>query len=85
MAAGGVVMAHNGDGEDYQLEGQTKGQHNSTNGVGALWRQEGKSGEYWSGVIMGKRVVVFHNTRKMSEKSPDLRVLLSREQEQQPF
>lgn len=69
------------NGKEFQLKGQSK---DSQRSVGALWVHEGRSGEYWSGVVMGKRVMVFRNGRKTGDNSPDLRVLLAR-QDQTPF
>lgn len=54
------------------------------NEIGALWTKQTKHGhDYYSGTINGVRVVVFKNTKKQSEKSPDWRVLKSEPQQQQ--
>ena len=49
--------------------------------IGALWRKEGKNGEYFSGNIEvnGEKIniVIFPNTKKEKETQPDLRILLS--------
>ena len=47
------------------------------NEIGALWEKTGKKGAYMTGTINGERVVVFKNTNKRGEKSPDWRVLKS--------
>ena len=47
--------------------------------IGVLWEKKTpKGGTWFSGVINGKKVVVFWNGRKTSEKAPDYRVLLAR-------
>jgi len=48
------------------------------NEVGALWEKMSASGvRYMSGTIDGKRIVVFENKNKRTEKHPDWKVLLS--------
>lgn len=47
------------------------------NELGALWEKSGPKGPYFTGTISGVKVVVFKNTKKNSEKSPDWRVLKS--------
>ena len=43
--------------------------------IGALWRHESKDGKaYWSGVIRGERVLVFHNANNVRNQ-PDFRVV----------
>ncbi len=34
--------------------------------IGALWLKDGKSGKFMSGVIGGKNVLIFKNTRKQA-------------------
>jgi hypothetical protein len=47
--------------------------------IGALWKNDGPKGEYFTGTINGEKVVVFPNTFKQpGEKSPDYRVLKSK-------
>lgn len=41
--------------------------------IGALWEKSGAKGTYLTGTVNGARVVVFRNTDKKSEKSPDWR------------
>ena len=53
------------------------------NVVGAFWIKEKNGRKYLSGIIDGiGSVVVFHNKKKQSEKSPDYRVLRSVKREQ---
>lgn len=47
------------------------------NELGALWEKQSARGTYMTGTINGVKVVVFHNGKKNSEKSPDWRVLKS--------
>ena len=47
------------------------------NELGALWEKQSARGTYMTGTINGVKVVVFHNGKKNSEKSPDWRVLQS--------
>jgi len=54
------------------------------NQIGALWLKEKNGHKYLSGIIDGiGPVVVFHNKKKQSEKSPDYRILKSQKQERQ--
>lgn len=47
--------------------------------IGALWRQVGLRGEYWTGTINGQRVVIFRNEDKRpGTRAPDWRVLRAR-------
>lgn len=52
--------------------------------LGALWEKSGSKGPYMTGTILGQRVVVFKNTDKRGEKSPDWRVLKSKPRETAP-
>lgn len=47
------------------------------NEIGALWVKSGRKGDYMTGTIGGVKVVLFKNSRKNSDKSPDWRVLKS--------
>ncbi len=47
------------------------------NEIGALWIKQYSKGEYMTGTIDGKKVVVFRNNKK-TDKQPDWRVLLSK-------
>lgn len=47
------------------------------NEIGALWIKQSSKGEYMTGTIDGKKVVVFRNNKK-TDKQPDWRVLLSK-------
>ena len=52
--------------------------------IGALWLKESNKGnKYLTGTVNGKRVVVFKNTKKKSDKSPDYQIFLSGQKEQQ--
>lgn len=42
--------------------------------IGALWIKEGAKGKFMSGVIGGKQVLIFKNTRKKEDKHPDYEV-----------
>lgn len=45
------------------------------NKIGALWLKDGKSGKFMSGVVGGKNVLIFKNTRKQEgDKYPDYEV-----------
>lgn len=50
------------------------------NEIGALWRHEGRNGEYFTGTINGVKVVCFA-AKKTSDKSPAFRVLKSKPRE----
>jgi uncharacterized protein (DUF736 family) len=52
--------------------------------IGALWMKPSAKGDYMTGTINGERVVVFANTKKTSEKSPDWRVLKSKPRDDGP-
>jgi hypothetical protein len=46
------------------------------NEIGVLWTKKTRQGDnYYSGTINGVRLVIFKDTQKQSEKSPDWRVL----------
>lgn len=51
------------------------------NEIGALWEKQSSRGTYMTGTINGVKVVVFHNGKKNSDKSPDWRVLKSKPRE----
>lgn len=53
------------------------------NEIGALWKSTSKGKSFLSGKIDGRKVVVFANKNKKSEKHPDFHVLLSNRQESQ--
>ena len=43
--------------------------------IGSLWIQQGKRGEYLSGVVNGTKVIIFRNTYKQEgSKQPDWKV-----------
>lgn len=43
--------------------------------IGALWLKDGKQGKFMSGVIGGRNVLIFKNTRKgKGDKYPDYEV-----------
>jgi len=43
--------------------------------IGSLWIQQGKRGEYLSGVVNGAKVIIFRNTYKQEgSKQPDWKV-----------
>lgn len=43
--------------------------------IGALWLKEGKQGKFMSGIIGGRNVLIFKNTRKKEgDKYPDYEV-----------
>lgn len=47
-------------------------------GKGALWKKVSKGGrEYWSGSFDGKRICMFTNIYKESEKHPDFKLIIS--------
>ena len=54
------------------------------NELGALWEKQSARGTYMSGTISGVKVVVFHNGKKTSDKSPDWRVLKSVPKDEKP-
>ena len=61
---------------------QSKNYTREPNEIGVLWtKKTAKGGTWFSGVIDGRRVVVFWNNKKTSPKSPDYRVLLARDVE----
>lgn len=48
------------------------------NEIGALWTKQTKHGhDYFTGTVHGEKIVVFANTKKRSDKSPDWRILKS--------
>lgn len=53
--------------------------------IGALWIKESRNGdEYMSGIIGGKKVVCFKNTRKKESKHPDWNVYFQKLREELP-
>lgn len=66
--------------------------------LGALWRKEGRRGEYWTGKIKIAHaeaasladergelaVVAFLDTDKRNERAPDVRLYISRPRSDQP-
>lgn len=66
--------------------------------LGALWRKEGRRGEYWTGKIKVTHaeaasladergevaVVAFIDTDKRNERAPDVRLYISRPRSDQP-
>ena len=54
------------------------------NEIGALWTKQTKHGnDYYTGMVNSQRIVIFKNTKKRSEKSPDWRILKSEPQSSQ--
>lgn len=51
--------------------------------LGALWERESAKGKYFTGEILGQKVVIFAN-KKASDKAPDWRVLKSKPREDAP-
>lgn len=51
------------------------------NEIGCFWIKEKNGKKFLSGLIDGRKVVVFKNNKK-TDKQPDYRVLLSRPKEQ---
>ncbi len=56
--------------------------------IGALWRREGKSGQYFTGTINTAKmiegevkIVVFPITNKRNDRQPDFRILISKPRE----
>ena len=50
---------------------------------GALWIKEGKNGKFMSGIVGGKNVLVFKNTRKEAgDKFPDYEVFKGQERDE---
>lgn len=59
----------------------TKDEHE----IGALWQRTGKRGTYFTGEVLGQRIVVFANDRKTpGSKAPDFRILKSVPQADRP-
>lgn len=52
--------------------------------IGALWIKDGKQGKFMSGIIGGKPVLVFKNTRKNSPKHPDYEVFKGQSRDELP-
>lgn len=66
--------------------------------LGALWRKDGRRGEYWTGKIKIAHaeasaladdrgeiaVVAFIETEKRNDRAPDVRIYISRPREDQP-
>ena len=51
--------------------------------IGVLWRKTTANGGVWySGIIDGRPVVVFWNSKKKTAKAPDYRVLLAKKKEE---
>ncbi len=52
--------------------------------IGALWIKDGKQGKFMSGIIGGKSVLIFKNTRKKDSKHPDYEVFQGQSRDELP-
>jgi hypothetical protein len=52
--------------------------------IGALWIKEGKNGKFMSGIIGGKSVLIFKNSRKNNPKHPDYEVFKGQDRDELP-
>lgn len=53
--------------------------------IGALWEKESQKGtEYMSGIIGGKKVVAFRNTKKTKPNQPDWNVYPQKPRDEPP-
>ena len=48
------------------------------NEIGALWQKTSGNGDYMTGTVNGERIVVFQNTKRSSDNSPNWRILKAR-------
>ena len=52
--------------------------------IGVLWIKDGKQGKFMSGIIGGKSVLIFKNTRKKDAKHPDYEVFKGQNRDELP-